>query len=250
MRELLRVQPDADALLATTPEDLGIRVIFLMRERRARRPAEVSNGFEPAALANELWTNLSDIRDPYPSDKKREINELLGEAWSWAEREGYVVPVPGTNGVYGWKQLSMKALKLESADALRSLLSSNKRAREVLHPHIAKLWPRILRGELDGAVFDAFHAVEVAVRDAAALPNADIGVALMRKAFHPEQGVLTDKSGEGGERQALSDLFAGAIGTYKNPRSHRRVNLADADEAIEILMLASNLLRIVERAKT
>lgn len=51
------------------------------------------------------------------------------------------------------------------------------------------------------------------------------------------------------ERQALSDLFSGAIGSYKNPVSHRTVALEDATESGEMLILASHLLRIVEARK-
>jgi uncharacterized protein (TIGR02391 family) len=89
-------------------------------------------------------------------------------------------------------------------------------------------------------------AVEIAVREAAGLAAADIGAPLMRKAFDVNRGALTDASAEGGERQALSDLFAGAIGTYKNPHSHRNVVLDDPDEAAEIILLANHLLRIVD----
>src|SRR5689334_15036267 len=56
----------------------------------------------------------------------------------------------------------------------------------------------------------------------------------MRKAFDVETGPLTDTTTEPSERQALSDLFAGAIGTYKNPHSHRDVLLTDPAEAVEI----------------
>jgi hypothetical protein len=48
------------------------------------------------------------------------------------------------------------------------------------------------------------------------------------------------------EREARAHLFAGAIGSYKNPQSHRHVGLEDPDEAAEIIMLANHLLRIVE----
>ena len=56
----------------------------------------------------------------------------------------------------------------------------------------------------------------------------------MRKAFNVENGPLSDRTAEASERQALSDLFAGAMGVYKNAQSHREVGLDDPDETAEV----------------
>jgi len=150
--------------------------------------------------------------------------------------------------VGGWYQLSRRALAFENqTDFARFAVGRTLLPRETLHSRIADLvWFAFMRGEFDGAVFHAMKAVEVSVRQASGLPDSLIGVALMRKAFDPGNGTLADQTAEKGEREACSALFAGAIGMYKNPQSHRDVNLDNPAEAAEIIMMANNLLRVVD----
>jgi Protein of unknown function (Hypoth_ymh) len=79
------------------------------------------------------------------------------------------------------------------------------------------------------------------------LGRLDIGLNLIRRAFHPENGPLTNMSLPKAEREALCHYLAGAFGYYKNPCSHRDVDM-DFLSAFERIVVASDLLKIVERA--
>ena len=142
--------------------------------------------------------------------------------------------------------LSRRARQLDLEPDARRTVSPHRLARDTLHPAIREDVRSLYHREKYGtAVFEAMKAVEVAVRDAAGLLPADIGTKLMRKAFATENGPLTDRSAEQGERQARSDLFGGRS-ARQNSQSHRNVALDDPDEAAEIIMLANHLLRIVD----
>jgi uncharacterized protein (TIGR02391 family) len=119
----------------------------------------------------------------------------------------------------------------------------------LFHPLVMKKsYPALAREEFDTAVFRAFKAVEVRVRELSRLPSTLIGVALMRKAFAIDNGPLADNSIPSAEREARSHLFTGAIGCYKNPHSHRDIELT-FNESFEMLLVASHLLQILDRIK-
>ncbi|SDM31843.1 TIGR02391 family protein [Allokutzneria albata] len=101
----------------------------------------------------------------------------------------------------------------------------------------------------------AMKEVEVAVRARAGLSNTLVGTSLMQEAFKKPKdsndpaigGPLWQPGSEPGEAVALMELFTGAIGLFKNPVSHRRVDLTDPAEAAEIVLLAGLLLRLVTK---
>ena len=137
-----------------------------------------------------------------------------------------------------WVVISRRGQKLRTRDEVDSYRQADCLPRKLLHSRIAqKVWAPFLRGDYDTAVFQAFKEVEVEVRKAAKCVDADIGLNLMRKAFRAG-GPLADAATPQAEQQALMELFAGAIGSYKNPHSHRSVTI-ESTEAAEMIVLAS-----------
>ena len=242
MLELTQMIPDADALLTMEPEVLGAKMLFLLRKRLNREQK-----FHAGNLSNELWHNslLLGVQSPYAQAQREHIDLAIAEAWQWLVAQGLLVPVACYGG--DWVVLSRRALKFQDEQEVATFSVARMLRKEVLQTSIAnKVWGALMRGEFDVAVFQSMKAVEVAVHEALGKPENLRGVDLIRKAFHAQDGKLTDTNAEMGEREARSALFAGTIGSFKNPHSHRNVSLTDPTEAIEVVMLANHLLRIVE----
>jgi hypothetical protein len=96
-------------------------------------------------------------------------------------------------------------------------------------------------------VLQGFKVIETAVRCHVNAAPEDVGVKLLRMAFHPETGPLANKALPMAEREAFSNYIAGAFAYYKNPCSHRDVEM-DFVSAFERLVIASDLLKAVELA--
>src|SRR5262249_16897037 len=235
---LQKIFPDVNVLLALEPEELAPIILRIGRELS-------QNGLL------HIQSFAEDIKGPidarYSESQRSEVERVIAEAWNWLKVNGLIIPGSGTNGMNGWHRLSRRAAEMKSDADFEGYRRAVAFPQRLLHPAIAeKAWLDIAKGDLDAAVFAAFKAVEVAVRISARLAATDIGVPLMRQAFDAEKGPPTDAQQAPAERQALCDLFAGAIGSYQTSYSHRAATVADPLEAQEMVMLASLLLRIVD----
>lgn len=172
----------------------------------------------------------------------------LSDAWAWLESHALIGHSSKNPQGSNWSRVTNAGKTLlEDPNAISKVWAEDRLTGE-LHPALSSARTNFALGDYETASFAAMKAVEVEVRRVAGLANELLGVALMRKAFSPKDGVLRDPGAEGGEQQAIADLFAGTIGAYKNPASHRTVRFDDAVEAAEVIQLADLLLRIVQRA--
>jgi uncharacterized protein (TIGR02391 family) len=146
--------------------------------------------------------------------------------------------------------VTRRGKEIKAPADLTAMRKASLLPRAILHPRIAtKVLAPFIRGEYDTAIFQAMREVEVAVRATGKYRETDVGVGLMRQAFHSKTGLLTDHSLPEPEREAMAHLFAGAMGYFKNQQSDRIVGIKDPAAAVEIIAVASFLLRIVDQRK-
>jgi uncharacterized protein (TIGR02391 family) len=236
--------PNVDDLLALEVEELaGVLLIYLNDNEDL---VKNHGGFNYHNFFNAPG------RHDYES-KQPEVDLALMEALAWLRSAGLLVERASAIG--SWFFISRRGKLITSRDDFAAYRKAGLLPKSQLHSLIAsKVYPAFMRGEYDTAVFQAFREVEVAVRDAGKFGPTDYGTDLMREAFRPDMkkgqsvtpGPLTDTQIPAAEQEAMANLFAGAIGLYKNPQSHRHVP-THPEDAAEVIVFAGQLLRIVDR---
>ncbi|OGO00164.1 MAG: TIGR02391 family protein [Chloroflexi bacterium RBG_13_52_14] len=235
-RTLKEIFPPPEEALNLEPEELAIYILQLLDETGDSGIKNLHN----FTLHGNLQQYLGERTDLY-----KNVAKVITEAWVWLQREGLIAPEPGKTN---WIFVTRKGKRLLSASDLQTYKNGYLLPEQVLDPVLArKVRPLFLRGDYDTAVFQAFKEVEIRVRASAHLPDELCGVKLMRQAFDSDKGPLAETSLADAERQAMASLFAGAIGLFKNPASHRDINLEDPLKAAELIFFANHLLRIVDK---
>lgn len=167
------------------------------------------------------------------------------EGWQWLRSNGFLAPhfdQDGCETLTRAGRIADPRLHLAEARGLGIL-----RGAELDDQLRSAVEPLMVRSKYDDAVMAAMRLVEDRTRFAGHYSDSDIGVKMMRSAFG-SKGPLHDSKIDPGEATARMELFAGAIGVFKNPASHRIVG-NDQAGAVEVILLANTLLRILGRAE-
>lgn len=222
---------EADDVVALPLDDLALRVL------RDARDNDEWNWRSWLLLAQQGYQGRPDAV------------AALSEAWAWLLNRGLVVRNVNQSAV---EAIVISRQGHEALERGLPWLRAVHRLDVELVPELeAKARPQFLRGDFEAAAFMAMKEVEVRVRTMGSLPASVLGVPLMQQAFRPPKnadeqgGPLHRPDDEPGEAVAVMNLFAGAIGLFKNPASHRRVDFTDPTEAAEVVLLADLLMRLL-----
>jgi len=230
---------DASSVLALEPEELGGVLLEHFNSMTTQ---------EQFQLNRHNFLMSQEVRG-YGPDPQDSLACVFAEAWAWLERECLITLKPNAGGSYGYF-ITRRGQKLIDRNACEAYRRASMLPRSLLHPRIeSRVYPSFLRGAYDTAVFEALREVEVAVREAAGFGPEKYGESMMREAFNPTNGPLADRAALKSEQEALANLFAGAIGIYKNSSSHRTGTVQDPAIAVEVIVVANHLLRLVEERK-
>ena len=222
---------DADTLLALQPEQLAPLVLRVIREHVRLSPS----GFN--------WCTFTYGVEGDYGTRGAECALAASAALTYLQNLGILVHHP-SHQQWGWYALSARGLQIATPEDFTHLGAISLYPRGRIHPEIERrTFSDFVAGEYESAVFKAFKAVEARVRDKGGYTDADYGTVLMAKAFGLPDGKLTDSSEQPSESEALRKLYSGAIGRFKNPSSHRFVGYSDPAVVVEMLGLASILMR-------
>ena len=236
MRALRTLVPEARSVLEMQTADLAG---YLLEVLLSAGPMDsgIWNRRNYCMQASREYVNAGE-----PSNM--DVGIACSSAWAWLEANGFICKHPEQDN--DWYIPTSRGKTLGTHQDLRTYMTSEQLPESLLHPELlVNVRPLFFQSRFETAVFEAFKTLEVTIRNTAELGHDLVGVALASRAFHSDDGPLTNLATEKGERVALMNLMTGALGSYKNPASHRRVEIS-AEEARDMIILASHLLKIVE----
>jgi hypothetical protein len=196
-----------------------------------------------------------DLAHGFPRTEARAVTDLLlGAPWRWLENEGLIRQLG--NNWHCITEAGYEAAKNpEPAFFAHREITS---ALPLLHPDFQGYAHYFHENKLKEAVAAAFERYENRlneIRDnsSSTAAKAEAGRGLVYKLFsekvlvRPYPKLGADPAAE----QGLTGMLSGVLGWIRNPYTHEKHNLPDLkpSEALELLFVASYLMRMLELSK-
>src|SRR5258708_22010595 len=149
--------PNPQDLLSLEVEEVAGVLLEVLNQEYPNDQTPNSNGDQPH---RHNFFNSLNHQPPYPTAEratKERVALALMEAWSWLERENFLVWQAGFHGTETYF-ITRRGRRVGSRIGMESYKNANLLPRSKLHPAIAdKIYPAFLRGAYDTAVFQAFR---------------------------------------------------------------------------------------------
>jgi uncharacterized protein (TIGR02391 family) len=240
-----------NVIIAHYPTIEQIRVAPELEVERVLLRAVVeycADGMHPMVTRDAIPTLLLEADGyAYNAQARSDLGRVIARAWKALENAGFIEEPDSYNGKNGFRVPSAEGRQAQKATDYIGVRMRTKFTREMFHPSLPDAaWNAFSVGDYDTAVFEAFKSLEVAVRTKGGFSNTDFGAALMKKAFDPNSGPLRDQAATRNRRLARCELFTGSFGEIRNPKGHNDPTITDTLVAVEELMTAGMLRRIVD----
>lgn len=242
-----------EQILRIPSEQLGILILHRLTELDAGHWGLHNFTTEYLATAMPAQPMTTSV---YTGDQlragKEKIIAKLADAWAWLEQQRYLGPDPNSRLGEQWRALTERGkevLNTPVEDVLRRVEAAEVLGRG-LHPRIeAQVRDTWNAGDFETAIFKAAREIEIAVGEHLPPPPAGqkkpYGVDVINAAFGKGKP-LADPSQDAGEQEGTRALYAGFIGTFKNPGSHRHFEPEDPVQAADIIRTADLLMRMLD----
>lgn len=236
-------------LIAASPADLGLTVltaIIRMHEPAARQ--EQLNPYPRLRFLSAI--NLtSDIVNGFVDQPP--ARQAAAEAIAWLMSHDLIAEVhqqgsSSSSGTIVATRLGHEIAALRGVEATGSAL----RTIEIIPPAMrSKVLLSLSAGEFDGAIVAAYKYLEVRMRERANLTSGDFGSRLVRRFFARVEATTLQRTDRRGDLADEEHLFVGLFGLYRDRAVHEAPHIDSIDYALEVLIGAAHLLRLVEAAE-
>ena len=165
---LRQLVPDADSVVAMHPADLAGYVLEVLMTLSADERGAWNRRNFCIQAAQEF---SQDYRNQGPHAG---VSEACAVAWSWLEANWLICSHPEQGN--DWYIPTKRGKEVRDRTGVRRLIERSELPEHFLHDTLIRdVLPLFLQARCDLAVFEAFHRLEIAIRDASNLGDELIG---------------------------------------------------------------------------